>query len=577
MSHRGARKQAASEHGYSEHGYSEHGVIHRSRRVVTLDPGLPTAEAVAVRGDRILGVGTVEEMRTAWGGLSVDDTFADSVLLPGFVEAHSHSLEGAIWAWEYAGYFPRLGPDGRLRPGCQSFDGLIDLLRRLDAALDDPSESLMVWGFDPIHLPGERLAAYHLDRVSTTRPICVVHASLHLITVNTALMEREGFADGSDVEGVPVGGDGRPLGELQEPPAMSLARREMAALWTMLGDPASLRRFADMARVVGCTTVTELGATRLLTDDDVALWIDAASADGFPARLVPLFNPARGDAGDGSRAAARVLELRRLSTDKVRFGLVKMVLDGSIQGFTARLNPPGYLPAPDGSTRPNGIWLIGPEQFADWFQSFHRAHVTVHTHVNGDEAVDLLLDTAEMAMSQHHWSDHRHTAQHSQLTTSAQYRRMKALGMCANIFSNHIWYWGDQHRSITVGPDRAARMDACATADRLGVPFSVHSDASVTPLGSLHTMWCAVNRMTPSGVVLGPDERIGVDRALRAVTIDAAFQLRLDHEIGSIEAGKLADFVALGDDPYDVDPMALRDIEVRGTVVGGEISRGAGD
>ena len=169
---------------------SQPGVIHRARRVVTLDHAVPTADAVAVRDGIILGVGTVEQMRSAWGPMEVDDTFADSVLLPGFVEAHSHSLEGAIWAWEYAGFFPRLGPDGQQRQGCQTFDELIELLRRLDADLDDPTESLIVWGFDPIYFPGERLAAHHLDAVSSIRPICVLHASLHLITVNTALMER---------------------------------------------------------------------------------------------------------------------------------------------------------------------------------------------------------------------------------------------------------------------------------------------------------------------------------------------------------------------------------------------------
>ena len=554
----------------------EPGTIFRARRVVTLDRAMPSAAAVAVRDGRVLGVGTADELRSAWGPLDVDDRFGDAVLLPGFVEAHSHSFEGAIWAWEYVGYHPRLGPDGRERPGCRTFDELIDVLRRLDAGLDDPTESLVVWGFDPIYFPGDRLAARHLDVVSTTRPICVLHASLHLVTVNTALMEREGFADGfadgHAVEGVPTDGSGRPTGELQEMAGMSLARREMLALLGATSDPDAIRRFAAMARLVGCTTVTELGATRITDDADVALWTDTAAGERFPARLVPLFNPARAFPGSAADAAAHVVELRRRSTDKVRFGLVKMVLDGSIQGFTARLNPPGYLPHPDGTRRGNGIWLITPEQFREWFEAFHRAHVTVHTHVNGDEAVDLLLDTAEGALAGHGWLDHRHTAQHTQLTTAAQYRRMAALGMCANIFSNHIYYWGDQHASTTIGPDRAARMDACATADREGVRYSVHSDASVTPLGSLHTMWCAVNRVTASGRVLGPDERIGVDRALRAVTIDAAHQLRLDHEIGSIEAGKLADFVALADDPYDVEPMALKAIEVRATVVGGEVT-----
>ena len=548
-------------------------VIHRARRVVTLDPAFPSAEAVAVRGDRILGVGSVAEMTSAWGAGAVDDTFADAVLFPGFVEAHSHSLEGALWAWEYTGYFPRLGPDGELRQGCRTFESLIDLLRRLDAESDDPDESLIVWGFDPIYFPGDRLAAHHLDRVSRTRPICVLHASMHLVTVNTALMEREGFADGSDVDGVPVGGDGRPIGELQEPPAMSLARAEMVALGRALSDPEALRRFADMARVVGCTTVTELGGARLSREADIAMWTDVTSVDGFPARFVPLLNPARGHRGTPDEIAREVVELRARSNAKCRFGLVKMVLDGSIQGFTARLNPPGYLPHPDGTERPNGIWLLEPEQYAEWFEAFHRAHVTVHTHVNGDQSVDLLLDTVEAALADHSWLDHRHTAQHTQLTTPAQYRRMAAMGMSANIFSNHIYYWGDQHRSTTVGPDRAARMDACATADREGVRYSIHSDASVTPLGSLHTVWCAVNRVTASGDVLGPDERVPVDRALRAVTVDAAHQLRLDHELGTIQAGKLADFVALTDDPNDVEPMAIREIGVRGTVVGGEVHR----
>jgi hypothetical protein len=546
------------------------GTILRARRVVTLDPALPTAEAIAVRDGTILGVGTVDELTSAWGAMPVDDTYADAVLLPGFVEAHSHSLEGAIWAWEYAGYFPRRGPDGAERPGCRTFDELLDLLRRLDAELGDPDATLLVWGFDPIYFPDERLAARHLDTVSATRPICVVHASLHLLTVNTALMRAEGFADGCDVEGVPTDGSGRPIGELQEFAAMSLAGTATRMLFGALREPAALHRFGQMARVVGCTTVTELGAARLATNEEVQTWIDVGDTEGFPARLVPLFNPASSGVADGNVNAERVLELRAQSTDRVRFGLVKMILDGSIQGFTARLNPPGYLPDPNGSPRPNGIWLLAPEQFADWFEAFHRHHITVHTHVNGDQAVDLLLDTVETALAGHCWLDHRHTAQHTQLTTPAQYRRIARLGMCANIFSNHIFYWGEQHRTITVGPDRAARMDACATADREGVRYSIHSDASVTPLGSLHTMWCAVNRVMSTGDVLGPHERIDVDRALRAVTIDAAHQLRLDHEIGSIEAGKLADFVALADDPHDVDPMSIKDIDVLGTVVGGQ-------
>ena len=548
---------------------SEAITLFRARRVLTLDPAYPTAEAVAVRGGRILGVGTAESL-AAWGPAAVDDRFADDVLLPGFVEAHSHVLAGGVWAYEYVGFFDRRGPDGRVRQGCTSTEQLLTRLRQLDAAIPDPEEQLIVWGFDPIYFSGgegsgERLAARHLDRVSRTRPIFVFHASGHLATVNTALMEREGFAEGAEVEGLPRGADGRPIGELQEPAAMSLARGAFIRFMRGMQSDESIARMGQLARWAGITTMTELGTAALGSDDTVEAWARAVDDADFPVRVSAFYNPLF----DVGRSAVedkveRVLELRKRSSEKFRLGHVKMILDGSIQGFTARLNPPGYL-----GGQPNGIWVMAPEMFRSYLEAFHRAGVTVHVHCNADEAVDLFLETLDPILRNQPWPDHRHTVQHCQLTTASQYRRMAALGLNANIFSNHLWYWGDQHYEITVGPDRAARMNACATAAREGVRFSLHCDASITPLGSLHTAWCAVNRVTPKGRVLGPDERISVWQALRAVTVDAAHQLHMDHEIGTLEAGKRADMVALGSDPFSVAPLELRDIEVRGTVLAG--------
>jgi predicted amidohydrolase YtcJ len=132
--------------------------------------------------------------------------------------------------------------------------------------------------------------------------------------------------------------------------------------------------------------------------------------------------------------------------------------------------------------------------------------------------------------------------------------------MCANLFVNHMWYSADQHYEFTVGPERAKRE---------GVPYSFHSDANITPLGHMHTMWCAVNRLTPKGRVLGETERISAYDALYAATVGAAYQLHMDHEIGTIECGKFADFAVLDESPLDVDPMKIKDIPVWGTVVGG--------
>ncbi len=193
----------------------------------------------------------------------------------------------------------------------------------------------------------------------------------------------------------------------------------------------------------------------------------------------------------------------------------------------------------------------------------------MHTHTNGDEATELVLDCVEEALRQHPAPDHRFTLQHCQLADAAQFRRMKALGMCVNLFANHHFYWGDAHYATTVGPERAMRMNACATALASGVPMAIHSDAPVTPLGPLFTAWCAVARLTASGRVQGAHERIAVADALRAVTLGAAYTLKLDGEIGSIECGKRADFAVLAEDPLRVPAEELKDIPVWGVVQGG--------
>ena len=152
---------------------------------------------------------------------------------------------------------------------------------------------------------------------------------------------------------------------------------------------------------------------------------------------------------------------------------------------------------------------------------------------------------------------------------------MKALGVAVNLFANHHFYWGDEHYRMTVGPERATRMNACRTALQTGVPLAIHSDAPVTPMGPLFTAWCAVNRLTASGRVQGDYECIGVDDALRAVTLGAAYTLKLDSEVGSIETGKRADFAVLEQDPFEVAPSALRDVPVWGVVQGGRVFEAA--
>ena len=550
-----------------ESGVSEPFVIYPARRVITINPAFPFGEAVAVAGDRILGVGSTDEL-ASWGAHRVDNRFADHVLMPGFVEAHCHVMSGGLWNSTYVGYFDRRDPQGRLWPGCTSIDDVLDRLSKAAAELPDESQTLLAWGLDPIYFPGERLVAHHLDTVTGDRPALVLHASGHLATINSALMERCGIDETATSPGVARGGDGLPNGELHEPAGMMLAGEAFVDMMNANRTEQARWRYANEARNAGHTLLTDLGTTQLFDPEQLGIWKKVTSDPEYPARVMVALSNFFGAPASPDELAELGARLKNEQSSKLRFGIVKLILDGSIQGFTARISWPHYYKPPPGHIG-NGLWLTAPDQMVDLLEPYHRAGLTVHCHCNGDEASEVFIDAVEQVLERYPRWDHRHTVQHCQLTTPDQYRRMAALGMCANIFSNHVYYWGDQHRDVTVGPERAARMDACGTALAEGVSFSIHSDSPITPLGHLHTAWCAVNRVTASGQVLGPDERIGVPDALRAITIEAARQLKLDAEIGSIEAGKLADFAVLEDDPLSVDPMALRDIRVWGTVLGG--------
>ena len=208
-------------------------------------------------------------------------------------------------------------------------------------------------------------------------------------------------------------------------------------------------------------------------------------------------------------------------------------------------------------------------------EAYHRAGIQLHIHTNGDEATELALDAIEAAQIAMPRPDHRHTLQHCQMADAALFRRMKALGVCVNLFANHIYYWGDAHYDLTMGPERAARLDATGTAQRAGVPFRNSFGRAGNPLAPLFTAWCAVNRASSSGRVLGREtEALTVEQALAAVTIGAAYTLKLDAWSEVSRRGKFADFAVLEDDPLVSRPRTLKDIGIWGTVIGGRVRQG---
>ncbi len=331
--------------------------IFKAKKVITMNPAQPTAEAVAVRGDRILAVGPIEEL-ASWGEYTLNDDFADHVITPGFIEAHSHVMAGGMWTMPYVGFFDRRGADNVLWTGCKSIEAVVDRLTEVESAMDDPSKTLVAWGLDPIYFEGDRMLAKHLDRVSETRPIFVHHASAHLATVNSALLRKSEITADDPTPGISLDESGEPDGELQEPPAMRLAADAFLMLGAAMHTDESFWNYATEARNNGATLITDLGTSQLSDPEQVARWKRATDDPAYPSRVMVALSSMMGGLDDPAKLAKLGADIKAEATSKLRYGIVKIVLDGSIQGFTARISWPHYYKPPPGHPG-NGLWLSG--------------------------------------------------------------------------------------------------------------------------------------------------------------------------------------------------------------------------
>jgi predicted amidohydrolase YtcJ len=532
--------------------------LYRARRILTMNPRQRVATHVAVRDGRILAVGDADCV-AGWGKARHDDRLADAVLMPGFVEAHAHLMAGGVWRFTYAGYHRRVAPDGGVWDGLTEIDAVLGRLRAAEAALGR-DETLVAWGFDPIFLEGERLSRRDLDTVSATRPVVVLHSNFHMITVNGAALALARYDRGSNVEGIGKDADGEPTGEIRGMAAMfPILRRLGLDFRALTRAESALAPFAETARRCGVTTATDL-LNELVPEEAQRMRAVTGRAD-FPLRL---FVAKSAHTAPPHDIAEEAIALAKLSSDKLRLGACKIIVDGSVQAFSAQLRWPGYYRVPDHS-----VWNMPPEKLEETIEILNARGLQVHIHTNGDLATEVALNAVERALDRHPRPDHRHTLQHCQLPERAQFQRMAKLGLCANLFANHIFYFGDKHAEMTLGPDRVQRLANCRTALESGVRLAIHSDAPVTPMGPLFTAWCAVNRLSSSGRLINEAERLTVQEALEAITLGAAFTLRMEGEIGSIETGKRADFAVLADDPTEIGAERLKDVRVLGTVVDG--------
>ena len=550
--------------------------IFRAKKIITMNPDNPEAECVAVTNGRILGAGPLESL-TGWGAYTLDDTFKNHVLTPGMIESHSHPMEGMVEVFHWVGYYDRLDSKGNIIPGLGSYDDFVARLKSIDAKLTDPDEPLIAYGWDPIFFRGvpntPDLNAAFLDQISTTRQIAVWLLNGHDMVVNSAVLKANKIDASTTVPGVLKDAQGNPTGQLNETPAMGLAWSVLSKIIFAMAAETTIRLFGQFALNAGLTTINDMASSAMVDPNAAKAWNDVTADPAFPCRVVAYVDPTMpGATVSAADLPKTVLDLIAKNTDKFMVAGVKLILDGSLQAGTAKVKWPGYYKISNDDME----LLLSPEQVEAFTTPLHQAGIQVSFHCNGDLPVDVALDAIEAAQRTQYWGGSRHVIQHSQVSSVAQYRRMKEVGAAVNIFTNHIWYYGDMHYQWVMGPERALGMEKTGTARDLGIPFAIHSDPATTPLGPLNLMWGAVNRLTPSGRQFAVEEKLTPREALEAVTLGAAKVMKVDDRLGSIEAGKWADFTVLEQDPLSVDPMKIRDIVVWGTVLGGVKQQAAG-
>lgn len=554
--------------------YSEELVVFLAKEVVTHDDAVPFADAVAVQHGKIIAVGErtlIENALTARSrDYRVDGRFAEAVIYPGFIEAHMHpQISGALHKFEYVGAFDRHRPDGSKLPGCKTRVGLLALLKELVDAhrAAHGTAWFSAWGLDPLVLDDRTtIDRYTLDAIATDLPIAIMHMSGHLLSVNTLALEMSGVA-ALDHSGVFRDENGVPTGVLAEPDVTCHVFEQGALCFAK--DEADLDKATeDIARIAshnGCTTIGEKALGIPMIRYGLDAYLRASRNADFPVRLSlePWFTTitkqgAMGPAYYGLKEA--------VDNDRITIGNMKFLFDGSIQGFTANLLDEHYY-----NGRPSGELLLNDDKARALLEEAHRAGISCSIHTNGNGATEQALRVLEAIQADFPRADIHHTLEHSQLATEEQLWRMKRIGVKPNFFINHIHFWGDIHASETVGPDAVKRQNPLRSAQRHGLIFGIHSDDWVTEVNPLLSAWVAANRKSASGKVLGEDQCLTVDEAMRLITLGNAAMLGQAHIKGSVTPGKLADFTVLAEKACEANRETFRDIPVLATVVGGKV------
>lgn len=525
----------------------------------------PEATAVAVRDGQILEAGTLESLRP-WltpDAFEIDDRFDGKIIFPGFIDPHLHpSLGAVLLPAHFVTAFEWVLP-GRKVPATRGHENYLNTLK---AAFDGShrSEQLFIsWGYHQIwHGLVERS---HLNEISRDHPIFVWHRSFHELILNDAAINWLD-EDPAVLERHPQ--INVETGRFSELGAMVAMARMRPFLFSPDWFGKGLQAMIKVAHAGGHTTVADLAWGIFDPELEWQAYSSLLDRRETPLRtmLVPRGIMEAELTGDPEEAVARVEALSDRGTGKLFLdGHVKLFTDGAFFSELMQMQEPGFI---DGH---RGEWLTAPEQFEAAARAYWNAGYRIHVHCTGDLGLELALDVLDRLQFERPRFDHRFTIEHFGASNEEQVRRIKSLGALVSANVYYLHELGEAYWYSSIGHERASQMARLGSLAREGVPFALHSDFTMAPARPLLSAWVAVNRMAESGAVLAPEERISVDQAMRAITIDAAYVLGQENSIGSIRSGKRADFTVLDEDPYEVAPERLKDIVVHATVFEGEV------
>lgn len=530
--------------------------IYAGGPILTMNDAMPSAEAMAVRDGRILAIGTRAQIEATRGAGTRMIDLGGRALLPGFVDPHGHVVMVGIQATS-ANLLP--APDGE----GNDIAAIIRLLRdwaQRNAAAVRRYNLILGFGYDESQLrEGRPPNRDDLDQVSAEVPVLVIHTSGHLGAANSRALEAAGVTAAT---ADPVGGVFRRRDGSREPSGVMEENAMMAVLGPLLGRLdrdawlSMIRAGSEFYASFGYTTAQEgraFGPALANLTEAADRGLLAVDVVAYPDILV---------AGDQLGGALHGRDYR----NRLRVGGAKISLDGSPQGKTAWLSRPYHVIPPGLPPDYRGLQTAPTAATIEAFSRCYENSWQILAHANGDAAIDLMIAAAKEAERRHGKADRRPVLIHGQTLREDQVDALRELGIFPSLFPMHTYYWGDWHRDSVLGPERAENISPTGWLMSRGMMFTSHHDAPVAKPDSMRVLSATVSRRSRSGDIIGPRHRVPAPTALKAMTIWAAYQHFEEARKGSLEVGKLADFVVLSANPLEADPEKLADLKVVETI-----------